>query len=103
MLQSAPMDQHPQIVEACVLLGGAARLARALRVTPSMVTQWARGSRPVALDRCPSIERSTLGAVPCEALRPDVAWARIPDPDWPHPAGRPVLDIARHQAVQEAA
>lgn len=97
------MHQHPKIVEACSRLGGAASLARALGVTPSMVTQWTRGVRPVAPERCPFIELATDGQVPCESLRPDVAWARIPDPDWPHPAGRPVLDIARHQAVQEAA
>lgn len=46
-------------------------------------------------DKCPEIERETLGAVPCEALRDDLAWVRIADAEWPwHPAGRPLLDVA---------
>ena len=29
-----------------------------------------------------------------EELRPDVHWIRVPDPDWPHPQGRPAIDVA---------
>jgi hypothetical protein len=49
-----------------------------------------------------AIERATKGTATVEALRPDVAWSRIADPDWPHPAGRPVIDVARPVAAQEA-
>ena len=101
MLQSDPMLQTSPIQQACSSVGSAASLARALSVTPSMVTQWTRGIRGIPADRCPAIERATSGAVTAEVLRPDVAWSRIPDPSWPHPAGRPVIDVARLLAVAQ--
>jgi hypothetical protein len=54
------------------------------------------GRRQMAPDRCPAIERATDGRVTVEELRPDLAgrWYRIPDPAWPHPKGRPLLDVA---------
>lgn len=95
MLQCDPMQELTPIAAACARVGGPASLARAVQVTPPMVTQWLRGIRSVSPDRCPQIERATRGAVQVEALRPDVAWSRIPDADWPHPDGRPVIDVAR--------
>ena len=95
MLQFDAMTSPNPIADACAHVGGAASLARAVQVTPPMVTQWLRGIRSVSPDRCPQIERATAGAVPCETLRPDVRWSRIPDSGWPHPAGRPVIDVAR--------
>lgn len=53
--------------------GRAARLARHLRVAPSMVNKMAAGTKPVPLDHCPYIEKFTEGAVTCEELRPDQA------------------------------
>jgi len=68
---------------------------------PSVI-EWRK--RGIPQERCPAIERATQATVTVETLRPDVHWARIPDPAWPHPAGRPVIDIARPQvAAQEAA
>ena len=53
------------------------------------------GQRPAAAALCASVERESLGAVPCEVLREDLAWRRIPDRAWKwHPNGRPVLDVA---------
>lgn len=72
-------------------LGGPAAVARMCGVKPPSVIGW-RGRVPT--DRCPAIERATAGAVTCEALRPDVRWVRVPDAAWPHPGGRPCLDIA---------
>lgn len=89
------------IAAATDLLGGARILAQAVGVTPSMVSQWSVGHRPVAAEKCVLIERATQGAHTVEALRPDVAWSRIADPSWPHPAGRPVIDVARPVAVRE--
>lgn len=100
------MSETNPVVAACAALGSAASLARAVAVSPGMVTQWARGIRPVAVDRACTIERATAEAgsmVDVHTLRPDVAWSRIPDPTWPHPAGRPVIDVARPVAAQEAA
>lgn len=103
MLQSDPMQPTNPVAEACVHVGGAASLARAVRVSPPMVTQWLRGLRAVSPDRCHLIERATEGAVRCETLRPDIQWSRIADPTWPHPDGRPVIDVARPVAeAQEA-
>jgi hypothetical protein len=75
--------------------GRQAALAGELGIRPPTVSDWAAGDKRVALDRCPAIERATQGAVTVEVLRPDAAWSRIPDPSWPHPAGRPVIDVAR--------
>lgn len=72
-------------------LGGPTSVARMLGIKAPSVIGWA-GRVPA--DRCPQIERATDGRVTCEELRPDVRWARIPDPDWPHPDGRPAIDVA---------
>jgi hypothetical protein len=50
--------------------------------------------RAMPSDRCPDIERASAGRVTVEQLRPDVRWVRVPDPTWPHPAGRPCIDVA---------
>jgi hypothetical protein len=72
-------------------LGGPSAVARLLGIKPPSVIGW-RGRVPA--DRCPAIERATNGAATCEELRPDVRWHRIPDPDWPHADGRPLIDVA---------
>lgn len=69
-------------------------LAQRIQAQPQLVWQWANGVKPVPADRCPSIERESEGAVPCEELRPDVRWIRVPDAAWPHPEGRPCIDVA---------
>lgn len=74
-------------------------LALAMRVSASLITQWA-GGKQIAQERCPDIERATLGAVPCETSRPDVTWHRIKDKAWPwHPAGRPLIDVTAKEGV----
>jgi DNA-binding transcriptional regulator YdaS (Cro superfamily) len=75
-------------------------LAARLGVSPSLVVQWGNG-KAVAPGRCPSIELESGGEVACEQLRPDVRWQRVPDPDWPHPAGRPCIDVARAPATSQ--
>lgn len=52
-------------------------LARAVGVSDVIVSQWKTGTRQVAAERCPSIERATGGQVRCEDLRPDVDWAYL--------------------------
>lgn len=42
-----------------------------------------------------AIERESDGAVPCEMVRPDLAWIRIPDRRWPHRRGRPAHDVSQ--------
>jgi len=80
-------------------LGGPTAVARMVGCRVPSVIEWRK--RGIPADRCPAIERATSGAVTVEVLRPDVAWSRIPDPSWPHPAGRPVIDVARLLAVAQ--
>lgn len=70
--------------------------------SPDM-SRWAVGRRPIPPDRCPSIERATGGRVTCEELRPDVRWQRVPDAAWPHPGGRPCIDVAAPAPVEQEA
>ena len=76
------MNTSAPIFSATSRLGGAAKLAHAIGVTPPMVYQWASGLRQVPAERCIQIERATDGAVRCEELRPDIDWSvlRCPAP-----------------------
>ena len=75
------------------------RLAIALQLDLSLqyVYQVTTGRGKLAPERCPAAERATAGRIPVEWLRADVSWTRVPDPDWPHPAGRPLIDAAQEQ------
>lgn len=55
--------------------GSAAILAKALNVSPVLISQWRSGARRVPAERCPDIEGATRGMVKCEELRDDVDWA----------------------------
>lgn len=81
---------------------GVSGLAARIGVTPAAVHQWAAGHRPIPPDRCPAIERATDGKATVEQLRPDVRWVRVPDAAWPHPDGRPCIDVAAPVQQQEA-
>lgn len=65
------MDTISPIQRACDAVGGQARLAAALAVTPAAVHQWVSGIRRVPTERCADIEKATAGVVTCEELRPD--------------------------------
>lgn len=84
--------------ELIATLGGPTAVARMLGIKPPSVLGW--GGRPPP-ERCPALERATNGAVSCEAMRPDVCWQRVPDPTWPHPDGRPCIDVAAPTQAQE--
>jgi DNA-binding transcriptional regulator YdaS (Cro superfamily) len=53
--------------------GGQQKMADALGVTQSAISQWKVGGRPLSLRRCVEIQRLTNGAVRAEDLRPDMA------------------------------
>ena len=57
--------------------GLAASLGRTISVNPVLISQWARGIRPIPAEHCLSIEKATSGEVRCEDLRPDVDWAYL--------------------------
>lgn len=79
---------------------GQTALARAIGVPQQVVWAWLnRGDQRPPPERSPAIELATRGNVTVEQLRPDVRWARIPDPDWPHPDGRPTIDVAAPSEV----
>lgn len=71
-------------------LGGVSRVARALGLAAPTVHGWRR----VPVWHCPDLERLHEGRITAESLRPDARWVRIPDASWPHPDGRPLLDVA---------
>lgn len=81
-------------------MGGQASLARAIKVTPQTLRQWLKGERPIPRAKCIAIEQVTKGKVVAESLLLG-GWARIPDTSWPHPAGRPVFDIAQGFSLSE--
>lgn len=83
------------IEQACKIVGSQRALAGQLDISPATVNQWCSGDRPIPVDRCPAIERATQGTICCEDLRGDVSWYRVPDADWPHPNGRPMVDYAK--------
>lgn len=62
-----------------------------------MVNQWVKDLRPIPTDQMAAIERGTVGKVNVERFGISTRWVRIPDPDWPHPEGRPLVDVARPQ------
>lgn len=57
--------------------GRASKLAEALGVTPTAVSEWASEKKSVPAERCIAIERATDGRVRCEDLRPEVDWAYL--------------------------
>lgn len=69
-------------------------VASAVGMHEQYLYQCLTGRRRTPPDRCPDIERATEGRVTCEDLRPDKRWQRVPDATWPHPAGRPCIDVA---------
>lgn len=80
-------------------LGGPTAVARIVGLKPPTVHGWAR----IPEKYCPDIERAKQGAVTVEQIRPDVRWLRVADSAWPHPEGRPVLDVATPVPMQTEA
>ena len=66
------------IHKAIKTLGSQAHLAEALGVRQPTISEWAKGDRPIPIERCVQIEQATKGAVTRQDLRPD-DWPRI----WP--------------------
>lgn len=51
--------------------GRAHRLARSLKITPPVVSDWCTGKKQIPIEQCVPIERFTNQEVTCEELRPD--------------------------------
>jgi hypothetical protein len=76
--------------------------ARELGLNEQYLYQCLTGRVRTPVERCPGVERALGGLVTAEQLRPDVRWVRIPDESWPHPAGRPLIDVAAPAAEEPA-
>ncbi len=69
-------------------------------ITRQVVEYW-QAKRRVPAERGPLVERKcrALGVdVSVEALCPGRTWKRVKDKTWPHPEGRPLLDVAKEAA-----
>ena len=72
------METHKTPIErACDAAGSQAELARLINMSPSMVNQMVKGTRPVPVEYCVAIEKATKGAVTRRELCDE--WQRI----WP--------------------
>ena len=67
--------------------GLASELARALDVTPVLISQWANGVRPIPVERCTAIERATKRVVTRQDLRHDdwhLIWPELAEAEAAH-------------------
>lgn len=66
------MDTSKTPIEiACESVGGQARLASLIEVSPGAVNQWIKKIRPIPVERMVAIERATNGRVTRKDLHPD--------------------------------
>lgn len=70
---------------------GPAAIARILSIKTPSVVGW-KGRVP--RERRADLERALYPRVTVEQFGSDVRWVRVPDPTWPHPEGRPCIDVA---------
>lgn len=56
--------------------GRQSMLAKALGISPSLLSMWVRGRRKIPVHRCLEIERATIGVVRAGGLRPDISFRR---------------------------
>lgn len=78
--------------------GGQTQIARAIGCQSQLVWQWARGIRPVPIERCVPIEVATARAVRRWNLRPN-DWADI----WPELIGTEGAPPVPEQEARDAA
>lgn len=74
--------------------------AQKLGLHEQYLYQFLARHRVAPSERCPGIERELYPKVTVDQLRPDVRWVRVPDPTWPHPDGRPCIDVAAPKTVE---
>lgn len=74
------------------VLGGPAELARRLNCKAPSIIEWRK--RGIPRDRRPHLELHYYPRFVVEQIQDGARWVRVPDPAWPHPGGRPCLDVA---------
>lgn len=101
MKAAEPVTATP-MAEVVRILGGHKGVADALGY-PDLRNVWPwtkTGGRPLPPEKAPALERATGlkgEMVTVDDLCPAAKWVRVVDPDWPHPEGRPCLDLAAPQ------
>lgn len=80
----------------------ATEIAAALGISRSAVSMWGGkvpATRRVELERLLHASHGTS----VEDFGSDVQWHRVPDSAWPHPGGRPCIDVAAPATAETAA
>ena len=75
-LRKTTKPQTKAIRAACEMVGSTTKMAQALGIHDSQVSQWATEARGVPAHYCWKIEALTQGRITCEQLRPDVFVSR---------------------------
>ncbi|WP_353233346.1 YdaS family helix-turn-helix protein [Diaphorobacter ruginosibacter] len=83
-------QQLPSLRLAIQISGSQKKLASIVNKAQGHVSHWLANGLPC--DYAPAIEKET--GVSVEELCPQTVWLRVPDPLWPHPGGRPLIDVA---------
>ncbi len=89
-MNQAPPASSEALKEAIREMGSQKRLAAVVMKAQGHVSHWLANGLPH--DYAPAIEKAT--GVSVERLCPATTWRRMPDPEWPHPDGRPLVDFA---------
>ena len=87
MVFNSGMDKLKHYVSA----HGLTPTAGVIGVSVQRLGNWL--DRGIPMDQCAKVEVSLGGAVAVEDMRPDINWLRVKDKSWPHPKGRPVIDV----------
>jgi len=99
MKQTERADWRDGMRDVMRVLKGHTRVAVALGYRDLRnVYPWTSLERPLPVEKAPALELATANAgecVPVDRICPDAKWQRVKDKDWPHPDGRPCLDIVR--------
>ena len=104
MAQETVPTWQSEIAKAVEILGSHAAFAKELGYDDRRnVWPWTSGDRMLPAEHCPPIERATKGACTCERLNDKTVWTRVPDKDWPHPKGRPLIDVAAKAPIEQGA
>jgi DNA-binding transcriptional regulator YdaS (Cro superfamily) len=98
-MHSTPLSP---IERAIAYFGNATDLAKALDVSSAAVSGWKTADRPIPPKQCVEIEKLVDARVTVEELSPRSKWVRVPDVQWPHPKGRPLMDVAAADADAKA-
>ncbi len=101
-LSPARIANGEALRQACELAGSQSALADMVGVMTQQIHRYLSPVSPrfgmLTEGIATAVEAAT--GVPVERLRGDLLWARVKDPKWPHPGGRPTRDIGREAQMR---